>query len=164
MAAKTYSTEKIADTFLSALALAKEENKGDALPEVLRLQNIYFDQDIIASVIQLLEDRKFIIETGFATNYTLVQFPGDKNDVIVQSILTDSNQRKSSSGAAFSSLVKYYRITGPGARFVRLGQVIDIQGKIEREAERKKWKERLVTSAIALFVSILTMLAKALLE
>jgi hypothetical protein len=159
--AKTYSTEKIADIYLSALALDEGQGKSSVLPEVLRLQNIYFDQEIIEGVIQLLENRKYIEETGFVSSYVLLRLPGDKSDVIIQSILPDSLKPNNASVADFSSVVKGYKITGPGARFVRLGQVIDIQGKIEREAERKKWKERLVTSAIALAISILTMLVKS---
>jgi hypothetical protein len=159
--AKTYSTEKIADVYLAALALDEGQSKSSVLPEVLRLQNIYFDQEIIAGVIELLENRKYIEETGFVSSYVLFQFPGDKRGVIIQSILPDSLKPNNSLVADFSSVVKGYKITGPGARFVRLGQVIDVQGKIEREAERKKWKERLLTSAIALAVSILTMLVKS---
>nr|GFA88547.1 hypothetical protein [Tanacetum cinerariifolium] len=141
--AKTYSTEKIADVYLATLALDEGQGKDSVLPEVLRLQNIYFDQEIIAGVIQLLENRKYIEETGFVSSYILLQLPGDKRGVIIQSILPGSLKPNNSSVADFSSVVKGYKITGPGARFVRLGQVIDVQGKIEREAERKKWKERL---------------------
>lgn len=40
------------------------------------------------------------------------------------------------------------------------GQEIDIDGRAKRIAERQKWIERLITSGIALIVSILTMVLK----
>jgi hypothetical protein len=108
--AKTYSTEKIADVYLATLALDEGQGKASVLPEVLRLQNIYFDQEIIAGVIQLLENRKYIEETGFVSSYVLLQLPGDKRGVIIQSILPGSLKPNNSSVADFSSVVKGYNL------------------------------------------------------
>lgn len=163
--AKTYSIEKIADIYLDVLAknaptisTSPTVDAGLVLPEVLRDRNIYFDEEIIAGAIQLLKDRKYIIDTGVFGEYLVTRIPGEV-EVIIESTMRAFYP--SPRYTDFRLTVKYYRITTSGARFVRLGQVIDVQGKVEREAERKKWKERLVTSGIALAVSVLTMVIKS---
>jgi hypothetical protein len=163
--AKTYSIEKIADIYLAVLVKDAPTISRNptvthdyALPEILRNEGVYFDEEIIAGAIQLLVDRKYILETGEEAEYTVTKIPGEI-DLIVEGIMT-SPREVNPLYIDFQLTVKYFRITASGTRFVRLGQVIDVQGKIEREVERKKWKERWITSAIALAASVFTMLVK----
>ncbi|RZJ92392.1 MAG: hypothetical protein EOO60_07120 [Hymenobacter sp.] len=160
--AKTYSVDNIADIYLAALAKGAIEDKNYLLPDILREQKIYYDEGIVTGVIQLLEDRKYITGTGKAYSYTIFKPSSEAREVIMSTIedyvLADSRPKN----VDFTLMLRYYEITAAGARFVRLGQTLDIQGKIEHEAARKKRMERFINSAIALATTIFAMVVKSM--
>lgn len=157
--AKTYSVEKIADIYLSALAKGAIQDKSYLLPDILREQRIFFDEGIIAGVIQILESRKYIIGEGKAYSYTVLKPSSEAKEIIISVIEDYVNSEPKN--VDFTLILRYYRITPAGARFVRLGQILDIQGKTAQETERKKWIERIITSVIALATTLLTMVVKS---
>jgi hypothetical protein len=105
--AKTYSVERIADVYLAALAKSAIKEEIELLPDILREQNIYFDEDIIAGVIQLLQDQKYIAETGDAGRYTVVKSSRDDMEVIIYSaIINPLINSTSPKNVDFSSILK----------------------------------------------------------
>ena len=164
--AKSYSLEKVADVYLAELEKAAHDHYPALfLSEVLRKQSIFFDRGIIEGVLKLLESRNYIVYTGAQTLYFLItdsdydRLLPSKTSTIEELVEYVKNLPKTVPDG-ISASIKEYKITGEGARFVRLGQVLDVAGKLEREAESKKWRERWVTAGIAFSASILTMVVK----
>ncbi len=58
---KTFTVDKIADTYLARLLkLEKKKKRTEFLNEILDNQNIYYDQEIIDKTIEKLTDKGLI--------------------------------------------------------------------------------------------------------
>ncbi|HEX8349216.1 MAG TPA: hypothetical protein VF598_04580 [Hymenobacter sp.] len=165
--AKSCSIEKVADLYLAELEkVANDHNPSLFLSEVLRKQGVFFDKGIIESALLSLEERNYIQYTGVQTQYNLIT-DEDFNRLLLpdnstmEQVLEYVRSLPSTLPTGISASIKSYKITGEGARFVRMGQVLDINGKLEREADRKKFKERWINAGIAIGTSLLTLAVKA---
>jgi hypothetical protein len=118
------TVEHICDIYLKELFKSKE--KGLFLNSVLNDKAIFYDQEKLKNVLQLLEDKNLILKEPHTIS-TIVHLHEDtKLDI------------KSSDGVRefFDNVegsISRYKLTEKGKQFVQLKQVIDIEGQKEKK-------------------------------
>ncbi len=151
---KTFTIDKIADTYLARLLkLEKEKKPTEFLNEILDSKNIYYDQDIINKVIEKLTDKKLITNIAGVSKFSYATMEPTKRrvkNVPLTEILT-SDFMKNLEGS-----VGLYELTNKGRNFVLNNQVIDEDGKELRREYREKWFDRIFSFLMGIIATLLT--------
>lgn len=138
---KTFTVDKIADTYLARLLkLEKKKKRTEFLNEILDTQNAYYDQEIINKAIEKLTDKGLITNIIGVSKFSYVTkepAKGKAKNVPLTEIL-NTNFLENLEGK-----VGLYKLSNKGRNFVLSNQVIDEDRKKLRREHREKWFDRI---------------------
>lgn len=151
---KTFTVDKIADTYLERLLkLEKKKKRTEFLNEILDNQNVYYDQEIINKTIEKLTDKGLITNIFGVSKFsyaTKEPVKGKIKNVPLTEILT-ADFIKNLEGS-----VGLYELTNKGRNFIMSNQVIDEEGKKLKREQREKWYERIFGFVAGIIATLLT--------
>ncbi len=137
---KALTIERMGELFIYHLRTLEKAGKGyEYLGHFLVKKKIYFNQQTLVDILNLLETKNFIEKIPDKIRID--------NFGKAESIITALNQN-------FKSAHALYKLSLLGKDFVDSKQKIDLERIKERRENRKKWHERIISLIISIIVFV----------